>query len=98
MGWEGEWTTDSVSYRRHIFQSIISTCPPYTPKPLSKGNDLAETLLFRGTLRLEPEAGQKWSVMIKVSARKSQKQGLYLIGSFQEQICYVLRQIEGCKR
>lgn len=39
----------------------------------SKGNDLAETLLFRGTLWLEPAAGQKWGVVIKVFETKSQK-------------------------
>lgn len=36
------------------------TCPPHPP---SKGNDLAKTLLFRGTLQLKPGAGQKNGVL-----------------------------------
>lgn len=86
--------------QKTYFPVYILYLPPYSPPrhPLSKGNDLAETLLFRGTLRLEPGAGQKWGVMIKVFATRSQKWSLWLIGSFQEQLRYLLCQIEGYKR
>lgn len=60
-----------------IFPSLYSLSthlPAHSPRRSpSKGNDLAETLLFRGTLWLEPAAGQKWGVVIKVFETKSQK-------------------------
>lgn len=60
-----------------IFPSLYSLSthlPARSPRRSpSKGNDLAETLLFRGTLWLEPAAGQKWGVVIKVFETKSQK-------------------------
>lgn len=54
--------------------SLSTHLPARSPRRSpSKGNDLAETLLFRGTLWLEPAAGQKWGVVIKVFETKSQK-------------------------
>lgn len=95
----GSHTEDIFSSLYSLSTSLLTTPQLPPPRhPLSKGNDLAETLLFRGTLRLEPGAGQKWGVMIKVFATRSQKWSLWLIGSFQEQLRYLLCQIEGYKR
>lgn len=76
VGGEGVDDAEGFVQKTYFPVYILYLPTSLTPSPSvlpSKGNDLAETLLFRGTLRLEPGAVQKWGVMIKVFVTRSQK-------------------------
>lgn len=75
---------------------------PSTPFSID-GEWLTKTLLFRGTLQLEPKRQEKGKEkknrgVLKVFKARSQKWRLWLIVPFQEQLHFLLCKIQGCKR
>lgn len=68
--------TEDIFSSLYPLSTHLPACPP-PPSPIlhQKGNDLAETLLFRGTLWLEPAARQKMGCYDKGLLRRKVKNG-----------------------